>query len=325
MNKPLLSIITPVYNVASYLDRCVESILTQSYRNLELILVDDGSTDGSSAMCDAWAAKDQRVVVIHQENGGVSAARNTALKSATGDFLTFVDPDDFLESETYAANMDYLISHPEVDILQYPYCNYFNVEEPLDYHCPKETLLTGAEMVFCNWWSGSPLEFVIWNKIYKRQLWNDVRFNVGHISEDTCLVPRFVNQVHSVFISEQGLYYYQRERKDSYTYKYCFEKHLDLFYAHAAIYECFAQFPHLVTEKVLAFTRLYRRLITAKQADIQGDVREPLAFIGRNSLSWNEILNSQHTEKLWLSVAKILGPKLFVVLFVRYLKLKSRS
>lgn len=320
MNKPLLSIITPVYNVASYLDRCVESILTQSYRNLELILVDDGSTDGSSAMCDAWAAKDHRVVVIHQENGGVSAARNTALKSTTGEFLTFVDPDDFLAPETYSGNMKYLLAHQDVDILQYPYCHYYSDDDITDYHRPTSELLVGPEQIFRNWWSGSPLEFVIWNKIYKRSLWKDVYFNVGHISEDTCLIPQFINQVQYVFISEQGLYYYLRGRMDSYTYEYSFEKHMDLFYAHAVIYECFDDFPNMVTEKVLAFTRLYRRLITAKQTDASADIQEPLALIKHNFPSWKEILYSQHTEKLWLAVAKLLGARMFVKLFLRYLK-----
>ena len=91
----LLSIITPVYNVEAYLDRCVKSILTQSYRNIEMILIDDGSTDGSSALCDKWAAEDSRVIVIHKANGGVSSARNAGLEVVKGEYLTFVDPDDF--------------------------------------------------------------------------------------------------------------------------------------------------------------------------------------------------------------------------------------
>ena len=124
MEKPLLSIITPVYNVEAYLDRCVQSVLSQSYREIELILIDDGSTDGSASLCDEWEAKDSRVVVVHQANAGVSAARNAGLKIAQGDYLTFVDPDDFLAPDTYFVNMAYLQSHQEVDMLQYPYCNY---------------------------------------------------------------------------------------------------------------------------------------------------------------------------------------------------------
>ena len=96
MKIPLLSIITPVYNVEAYLDKCVQSVLSQSYRNIEMILVDDGSTDSSAVLCDKWAQEDSRVIVIHKVNGGVSSARNAGLEVASGEFITFVDPDDLL-------------------------------------------------------------------------------------------------------------------------------------------------------------------------------------------------------------------------------------
>ena len=105
----MLSIITPVYNVEAYLDRCVQSVLSQSYRNIEMVLIDDGSTDGSGALCDKWAQEDSRVVVIHKENGGVSSARNAGLVRSKGDFLTFVDPDDFISPETYTFIMTFLL------------------------------------------------------------------------------------------------------------------------------------------------------------------------------------------------------------------------
>ena len=270
--NPLLSIITPVYNVESYLDRCIQSILTQSYYHIELILIDDGSSDRSSVICDEWSVKDNRVRVI-------------------------------------------------VDMLQYPYCQCVSEDEIIIYHKPATALLEGTVQIFKNWWAGKPLEYVIWNKIYKRELWDGVTFREGHISEDTCLVPIFVGKVKKVFISDKGLYYYQRDRKDSYTFgEYDFDKNIDLFYAHAAIYECFSQFPDLITEKVLAFTRLYRRLITAKQTDLSADIHAPLRLIKHNFPSWLEIIKSRDTEKLWLIVAKMMGGRLFVNLFLRYLK-----
>lgn len=321
INNSKLSVITPVYNVESYLNRCIESILSQSYRNLELILIDDGSTDKSLFICNEWAKRDKRVVVLHKENGGVSSARNLGLKAVKGEYLTFVDPDDFVAPNTYSFNMSYLLDHHDVDILQYPYCHYVSNEEIINYHQPVETTLIGSEHIFRNWWSGSPLEYVIWNKIFKRYIWDSVFFEVGRTSEDTCLVSRFVKKANVVYISEHGLYYYQRDRKDSYTYKYNFEKHMDLFHAHSAIYECFDLFPNLITEKVLAFTRLYRRLITAKEVDPSADIQVPLRFISHSFPTWHEIMVSHHTEKVWLTIAKVLGPKLFVRLFLNYLKL----
>ena len=322
MKNPLLSIITPVYNVEAYLDRCVQSVLSQSYHNIEMILIDDGSTDESATLCDKWAQEDSRVKVIHKDNGGVSSARNAGLEVVTGEFLTFVDPDDFISPETYAVNIAYLSDHQNVDILQYPYCNFFNDNDIRDYHQPSSALLIGSEQIFQNWWSGTPLEFTACNKIYRREFWNDTRFNVGHVSEDTFLVSIFAIKARAVFISEKGLYYYQRNRMNSYTYgEYSFDKNIDLFYAHAAIYKCFNQFPYMVTEKVLAFSRLYRRLITAKQTEPSADINAQLKLIKQFFPSWNDIFKSQDTEKLWLSVAKILGANIFIKVFLRYLQL----
>ena len=137
--NPLLSIITPVFNVEAYLDRCVRSILSQSYHEIELILIDDGSTDGSSFLCDEWATMDHRIVVMHIKNGGASSARNVGIEIAKGDYLTFVDADDFIASDTYQVNMDYLVQHQEVDILQFPYCNYISDKEIINYHRPSSS------------------------------------------------------------------------------------------------------------------------------------------------------------------------------------------
>ena len=116
---PLISVIVPVYKVEPYLDRCVQSIVSQTYENLEIILIDDGSPDQCPAMCDSWAERDPRIRVIHKENGGVSSARNEGLKAATGTWLSFVDSDDWLHpqffeitlmlAEKYAASVPYTL------------------------------------------------------------------------------------------------------------------------------------------------------------------------------------------------------------------------
>ena len=101
MNRAKISVIVPVYNVESYLARCVDSILAQTYQNLEIILVNDGSRDASGSICDAYAQKDSRITVIHKENGGLSSARNAGIDAASGEYLTFVDSDDWIEPQTY--------------------------------------------------------------------------------------------------------------------------------------------------------------------------------------------------------------------------------
>ena len=106
MQDALVSVIVPVYKVEKYLDKCIESIVGQTYKNLEIILVDDGSPDNCPAMCDSWAQKDSRIKVIHKPNGGVSSARNTALDAASGEYICFVDSDDVLELDTVKYMVD---------------------------------------------------------------------------------------------------------------------------------------------------------------------------------------------------------------------------
>ena len=119
INEPLISIIIPLYNVENYIDKCMESICSQSYKALEIILVDDGSTDKSPEKCDAWANKDFRIHVIHKKNGGVSSARNRGLDIATGDYITFVDPDDYVAPGLYEDVSRYFFDYEMIEIGHY--------------------------------------------------------------------------------------------------------------------------------------------------------------------------------------------------------------
>src|SRR5574344_222423 len=316
---PELSIIMPVYNVKAYLHRSVRSILMQSYGDFELIIVDDGSTDGSSEIVDSYALEDEKVVVIHQQNGGVSAARNAALQVYKGRYVTFVDPDDFLSKETLEVHVKYLEEHPDVDILQYPYCNYIDDNHPVDVVLHDSATYSGCDEIFKAWWAGTPIEYTLCDKIVRREMWNNVTFNVGHISEDTGLAATFCQRARLVYISEKGMYYYQRNRADSYTYHYSFDKHIDLFNAHYTIYQLFEKYPTMTTEKVLAFTRIFRRLIQAKQECRQADVRIQQQQLIRIFPSFGEISHSNSSEKVWLYTTKILGVKRFMKLFLLYL------
>src|SRR5574344_1786855 len=315
-----LSIIIPVYNVKSYLDRCIQSILNQSYQNFEMILVDDGSTDGSDVILDTYVNEDSRIKVIHQENAGVSAARNVALSCCIGNYITFVDPDDFLSMETFEVNLKYLKVHSNVDILQYPYCNYVDDIHPIDVVLHKTATYSGCEEIFKAWWSGTPIEYTLCDKIFRREMWHNVTFNVGHVSEDTGLAATFCLRARQVYISEKGMYYYQRGRSEAYTYHYLYDKHIDLFNAHYTIFQLFRHYPEMTTEKVLAFTRIFRRLIQAKQECRQADVRIQQQQLIHIFPSLREISRSENTEKIWLYAAKILGIKCFIRLFFLYLK-----
>lgn len=318
-----LSIIIPVYNVETYLDRCLQSLLIQNNQSYEIILIDDGSTDQSGIICDKYAQNDDRIMVIHQPNQGVSAARNAGLKKYRGRYLTFIDPDDFIAPNTYTPNMLLLKQNSDIDILQYPICRYYSSTKNDVTILPPQKI-SGKADIFLNWWAGFPLHFSNCNKIFKKEIFDGITFMEGHVSEDTSLIIDFYKRANTIYISNQGRYFYQ-VREDSYTYSYSFGKHMDLFNAHYKIYQEFHKYPQFISEKVIAFTRMYRRLIQAKQENPHENISPAHELLKNSFPTYSEILYSKNTEKLWLFLAKLIGCEQFTNLFIMYLNYKDRK
>ncbi len=201
-----LSIVIPVFNMEHTLNECVESILWQSFQDFELILVDDGSTDRTPSICDEWARKNMRVIVIHQPNGGLSNARNKGIESSRGQYITFVDADDKIKSDTYAQLMDIVKSYPEYDLLEYPVIERYGNRK-------RQHLLTFAPQTYHDmntyWLECRVYEHAYaWNKIYKRTLFNDIRFPEQCIFEDVYTLPNILSKCRVVATTDKGLYYY---------------------------------------------------------------------------------------------------------------------
>jgi len=135
LQEPLISVIVPIYNVEKYLNRCIDSIINQTYRNLEIILVDDGSPDNCPKICDEYAKKDSRIIVIHKKNTGVSETRNFGLKYANGDYITFVDSDDWIDSDMYSYMMNYALTS-NCDIIKCGYRKCFSNGDKIDIETP---------------------------------------------------------------------------------------------------------------------------------------------------------------------------------------------
>ena len=179
------SIVIPVYKTKEYLDHCVESVIAQTFRDFEIILVDDGSPDCCGAMCDAWAAKDSRIVVVHQENGGLSAARNAGIRRATGEYIMFLDSDDWWADPYVLENIAQHLNHTDADILSFNYRKSYNGNlEPLYFpeSLPSsETAETLEQMMCLNRWVTGAC-----NKAIRRTLLvdNDLFFRTGITSED---------------------------------------------------------------------------------------------------------------------------------------------
>ena len=187
MSTPLVSVIVPVYKVEPYIHQCVDSILGQTYQNLEIILVDDGSPDNCGAICDEYAAKDARVRVIHKQNGGLSDARNAGMEICTGDYLAFVDSDDWIEPETYDCMMR-LMQEKELDIV------YCTVREVIDgekagirYSYYLDGTVVSAKEIQKRVLKNE-IAAAVWFRLCKRECFDGVRFPVGRTYEDIAVV-----------------------------------------------------------------------------------------------------------------------------------------
>lgn len=194
-NCGLISVIVPVYRVEKYLEECIDSIIGQTYPFLEVILVDDGSPDGCGAICDRYAQKDPRVIVVHQRNSGAAAARNAALRLATGACIAFVDSDDYLEPDVYGYMLQRL-QEEDADAVQFSFRDvYTNRVEP-QYLEP--CVMNEHEYLvrFTKDWTCA----LLWNKLYKRSLFEGVFFEEGHKIDDEYFTYRgFLNPCKVVF------------------------------------------------------------------------------------------------------------------------------
>ncbi len=222
-----LSVIVPVYQSAACLERCVRSITTPPCPEMELILIDDGSTDGSGELCDRLAAADSRIKVIHRPNGGLSAARNSGIGASTGEYITFVDSDDELAPGTLSDNMACLDAYPGTDLLEYPiHVHYGSKRQYLV--TPTARRETGGK-VFADWISeGGNTHAYACNKIYRRELFNEIRFPEGETFEDIAVCPSIVSRCRSICYSGKGLYLYY-DNTDGITAHYSFKRQEPLF------------------------------------------------------------------------------------------------
>lgn len=197
-----LTVIIPVYRVEATLDRCVESVLRQDLKEMEVILVDDGSPDNCPQMCEDWAKKDVRIRVIHKENGGLSDARNAALDTAKGDWITFVDSDDWISPDTYAPLLEMAGDN---DIVEYSISGRLLLENH-SYEDINNYWLQTQAYIHC----------YACNKLFRRQLFDDVRFPKGLIFEDVYILPILLRKVKKISTTSLGFYHYT-DNKESIT------------------------------------------------------------------------------------------------------------
>lgn len=204
------SVIVPVYKVEGFLEKCVDSVLDQSFSDFELILVDDGSPDRCGEICDRYARQDSRVVVIHRENGGVSAARNQGIEAATGDYVAFVDADDFVSPDFLSCAQAALLQQPEADIVQFGWRSFSegeavavceNASGKLCAHSTQEAM---ADFLRFRTFTHTP-----WGKVIRRGLLQGISFPLDiKVGEDLHVSYRLLGKASSIISTDSVAYYY---------------------------------------------------------------------------------------------------------------------
>lgn len=211
MEQQKISVIVPVYKVEAFLDRCVQSIVNQSYKNLEIILVDDGSPDNCPAMCDAWANKDSRVKVIHKKNGGLSDARNAGMTIATGELMGFVDSDDWIAPDMYQHLHD-LMTADNSDIAACGVKMVWEDGTPSRFLTKSGCCVLDREEAMRAIIDESWLKQPVWYKLYKTTLIRTISFPAGKYHEDVFWSYQAVGKAQRVSVSDEiGYYYVQRD------------------------------------------------------------------------------------------------------------------
>lgn len=260
---PKISVIVPIYKVEQYLPACVESVLAQTVSDFELILVDDGSPDGSGAICDAYAQRDSRIRVIHQENGGLSAARNAGMDIARGDYLTFVDSDDLVSADYLMALLN-AAREQDAEIAVCRFCRFTtgtpdtrsaSVPEPVTAISPRDAvcmLYRGDER--------NPINACA--KLFHSSVIGSMRFPKGRLHEDQAFVPRVCYRALRIALVPARLYYY-RDREDSITSKQFSVKRYDDIWA---IDQCIQFFEAHGEEKILSVAGEKRKRLLCSYA-----------------------------------------------------------
>ena len=232
---PKISIIVPVYNVEDYIEKCIKSILNQVFTEFELILVDDGSTDNSGNICDKYAEKDNRIIVIHKENGGISSARNIGLNIAKGEYIAFVDSDDYINKNMYHTLYN-LIIKTQSDIAM---CNYKTISKDEEVNLNEDQIINSHDIkcinniqYLNNLYGKDKVKYIVmWNKLYKNEIFRKLRFKDSRIEEDEFIIHHVLYLSDKIVYIDKNYYYYYMQRNNSIVGSKYNLKRLDKIYA----------------------------------------------------------------------------------------------
>ncbi|MBQ6235019.1 MAG: glycosyltransferase family 2 protein [Clostridia bacterium] len=256
----MISVIVPVYNVEAYLAQCLDSILAQTYHDLEILLIDDGSADRSGSICDAYQAKDERIRVFHTENHGLSAARNVGLDYASGEYILLLDSDDWIDEKTAQILLEYAMQY-DADVVSCAYYSEWKKRRDIEEKIDHPIVLEGRQIMLAH--IQEPyLGYVAWNKLYRKRLFSGVRYPEGRNFEDILTTHRLLGFAEKAVCIPDALFHY---RMRAYTISRTYTMNLMVAYweAHDERYQALSKaYPEyqdaLIEECFRAISRMCR-------------------------------------------------------------------
>ena len=319
---PTISVIVPIYRVEKYLDKCVTSILEQTYTDIEVILVDDGSPDDCGARCDEWAKRDARIRVVHKENGGLSDARNAGLDIACGTYVSFIDSDDYIEPHMLEVLYRGIVES-SADMAACGINNvYGGVLKP---QCKEEKqFVCDGEQAFAKLMIGTEIPASICNKMIRRDIIGEQRFPVGRLYEDAFFTTELIPKVEKVWVTTEPLYYYVH-RQRSITTENFNSKGMDVIHAYEKNMELVTgNYPSLIPQAqfrlLWAHFVVLDRILEVKEYRKVTEYNEVVSYLKKN---WKQVLKNPFFMKS--RKIAILALKTHVFFYRQLLMAKKRK
>lgn len=288
MKDELVSIIVPVYNVEKYLEKCVESLIQQTYKYIEIILVDDGSSDSSGKICDSLSKKDDRIISLHKKNGGLSDARNYGIKHAKGNYLVFVDSDDWIENDTIEESLRRIISDKS-DIVVYGFSvDYDNGNHKIKAPYKDECIDKKTALIYINSFQG--IDVSACNKMFKKELFDDIEFPYRKLCEDYYVMYKIFDKCNRISTSTSPKYHYfqrtnsiSRNSNVNMDFLYAAEEEVEYFKKHHRDI-LYSAITGMVFANLVIYNMKQARKIKFEKRKIQKEMRKYKKYITQNKV-----------------------------------------
>lgn len=313
MSNELVSVILPIYNVELYLKKCIESVIRQSYKNLEIILVDDGSTDRSPYICDEYAKMDSRIKVIHKENGGLSDARNVGIQASSGVYIALIDADDLI-AQSFVEELYECCKKSNSMIAVCAYTKFLDEEEiSVSNNHNNVQIISGRELIKQIYLGqAGKFGFVAWNKLYRRDLFDSIQYPFGRIYEDTFTTYKLFLNANQIALLNKSLYFYRMRPESIMSTMVSLKKIKDGVDADASVVKYFQEnqdyeiLPYVSSYFCKQAVLTYFKMIPKVDHDEKAEAKKYLKTVYRKTWSYCRKSSMEFKKKIFYSVIRIM-------------------